>query len=180
MLIFINTLILILMHLNGYADDPIGVAYRFGAQFTYSVRDGDWWRLITSWFVHFGVRHFAMNMFVLYLIGSAIEGDFGSPLFAAVYVLGGLGSSLATLFFGSLFAVSAGASGAISGIMGFAFVYAHFRRVYVGRLDSRSLLIWIIVSQAYGFIFPNVGWIAHLGGLVTGAAIGLVVAKMKK
>jgi rhomboid protease GluP len=179
-LIFVNLIMIVMMYMNGYAEDPIGTALTFGAQYTYYVMEyGEWWRLATSWFVHYGVRHFAMNMFSLWIIGSSVEGEFGSVTFALAYVLCGVGSSVATLYFGSEFAVSAGASGAISGIFGFAFMFAHIRRVFVGRMDSRSLLIWIIITQGYGFIVPNVGWIAHLGGLVTGLFLGFIAAKMR-
>jgi rhomboid protease GluP len=180
LIIFVNAIVIVLMHLSGYMSNEIGVAMRFGAQYTDAVLHGDWWRLATSWFVHFGLMHFAMNMFSLWIIGSNVEGDFGSLKFAAIYVLSGLGSSLATLYFGSDFAVSAGASGAICGVMGFAYVYARVKRVNIGRLDSNSLFSWIFFVQVYGFLVPNIGWLAHLGGLIAGALIGFVAAKLKR
>ena len=179
-LLFINTLVIVLMHVNGYTHSPIEVAMRFGAQHTETVWGGEWWRLAASWFVHFGLQHFAMNMISLWILGSKIEGSFGTILFALVYIVSGLGSSVATLIFASPLAISAGASGAINGLLGFAYVYARIRRVYIGTLDSRSLMMWIVVIQIFGVIMPNVGWIAHLGGLVTGAFLGLLVAKLKK
>ncbi|MCL2577909.1 MAG: rhomboid family intramembrane serine protease [Defluviitaleaceae bacterium] len=180
-LLFVNSVIMILMYLDGYTHDPLETAFKYGAQYTDSILYyGEWWRLASSWFVHFGIRHFAMNMLALWIIGSTVEGELGSIKFAAAYILSGLGGSLATLYFGSDFAVSAGASGAICGIFGFAYMYAHVRRTYIGTLDSRALMIWIIISQAYGFIMPNIGWIAHLGGLITGGLFGFIIAKTRK
>ena len=181
LLLYVNSVIMFLMYLDGYTHNPIETSLKYGAQWTYYIMEyGEWWRLATSWFVHYGIQHFAMNMFSLGIIGSAVEGELGSIKFAVVYVLSGLGSSLATLYFGSDFSVSAGASGAICGILGFAYIYAHVRRTTIGILNSRSLLAWIIVSQAYGFIMPNVGWLAHLGGLMTGVLVGFAIAKIRK
>ena len=180
LLIFANTIIIALMYMDGYASNPTDTALRFGAQYTDYVFFGEWWRLASSWFVHFGIMHFSMNMFSLWIIGSNVEGEFGSIKFAIIYILSGLGSSFATLYFGSLNAVSAGASGAISGVFGFAFIYAHVRNTHIGIFNSRSLMSWILVTQVYGFFMPNIGWRAHLGGLITGIFAGLVAAKIKR
>jgi rhomboid protease GluP len=180
LIIFANTLIIALMHMDGYSHDPIEVALRFGAQYSDYVFYGEWWRLATSWFVHFGIMHYVMNMFALFLIGSSVEGEFGSFKFAIVYILSGLGGSVATLYYDNPWAVSAGASGAICGVVGFAFMYAYVKKIFVGRFDSRSLLSWIVVIQVYGFLVPDIGWVAHLGGLFTGIFIGFVAAKIKR
>jgi rhomboid protease GluP len=181
MLLFVNSVIMILMYLDGYYHDPLETALKYGAQHTgYILLYGEWWRLASSMFVHHGISHFAMNMFVLWIIGSTVEGEFGSVIFAVNYFLSGLCGSAAAFYFGSHIAVAAGASGAINGIFGFAFMYAHVRRVSIGNLDSRSLLTWICVGQVAGFILPNIGWLAHLGGLFAGCFVGFITAKLRK
>jgi membrane associated rhomboid family serine protease len=178
-LMFVNTIIFALMYLDGYTANPIDVAIKYGAQYTDAVLTGEWWRLASSWFVHFGLLHFSMNMASLWIIGSNVEGEIGSIKFVIAYVLSGLGGSAASLY-SSPYAVSAGASGAVCGIIGFAYLYSTIKRSSVGNFNSQSLLSWIVMIQVYGFLMPNIGWEAHLGGLIAGGLVGALFAKFEK
>ncbi len=154
----------------------------------YFVDHGDYYRLLTAGFVHFGFLHIALNMFVLATAGPQLEAALGRVRFAALYLVSLLGASalsylllpaghiVGNTIVGS--ASSGGASGAIFGVMGGLFVVA--KRL---RLDTRQLNVWIAYSLAFSFIPGlNVDWRSHIGGLLTGAAVtwGIVHAPRKR
>jgi membrane associated rhomboid family serine protease len=143
---------------------------RFGAQ--YGVADGQWYRLITSAFLHeqlgsgFGILHIAFNMWALIIVGPPLERVLGRLRFLSVYLVSALGGSVLYYFIASPRALALGASGAIFGLFGAWFVMA--RRM---RVDSRQIIGLIVLNLAIGFFVPNIGWQAHVGGLITGAAL---------
>lgn len=130
------------------------------------VFDGQWWRVFTAGFLHFGMIHLAFNMYALWVMGKECELALGRIRFLAVYLVGLLGGSVASLLFGSSDALVAGASGAVFGLMGGLAVLIH-------RLKQslRGVLILIGLNLALSFIVPNISILGHLGGLVTGAAL---------
>ncbi len=129
------------------------------------------WRMLTSIFVHSpgSFLHIAFNMFSLFVIGPILELAVGRMRFLALYLLSGLGGSVAVLFFAPDTAVL-GASGAIFGLLGAFFIIQR-------RLGGNSLQIIIVIAinVVLGFVIPNIAWQAHLGGLVVGALVALVV-----
>lgn len=127
---------------------------------------GEWWRLFTSGFLHFGMIHLAFNMYALWIIGKECELALGRLRFLAVYFVGLLGGSAASLLFGSPYAQVAGASGAVFGLMGGLAVL-----VYRLKMSPRGVLILIGINLALSFIVPNISLLGHLGGLVTGAIL---------
>ncbi len=136
---------------------PVGVAFL-----------GEWYRMVTSMFSHLEVMHIALNTLALWMVGGPLEEALGRLRYLALYLVSGLaGSALAYLLMdpnsGSL-----GASGAVFGVFGAALV--HLRRV---RRDPRPLLLLLALNLALP-LFPgtNIGWQAHLGGLVAGGVIG--------
>jgi len=128
-----------------------------------------WWLLLTSAFLHGSFLHIAFNMYVLFALGPALERVLGHGRYLALHLLSALGGAVASFWFSEANAVSVGASGAIFGLMG-ALVVAG-RRL---RFDVRQVLILIAINLVIGFIAPGVDWRAHLGGLVTGAAVAAV------
>lgn len=127
-------------------------------------RFGEWWRLITSAFLHFGLLHIALNMLNLYILGPDLEGYFGKLRFLGLYVGAALGGSVAVdLFAGNV--LSAGASGAVFGLMGAAIVVLLHRRANV-----QSLLVVVVINLILSTL-PGISLLAHVGGLVTGAVI---------
>jgi rhomboid protease GluP len=155
------------------------VQMAWGANFGPATKDGEWWRLGTAMFLHFGVVHLAMNMLALWDGGRLVERIFGPTRFAAIYFSSGLTGNLLSLIVQGDRAVSGGASGAIFGIYGAFLAYLlHERR----RLHPRGFrwMFWGAaafsgITLTLGFLIPGIDNAAHVGGLVTGATGGFVL-----
>ncbi|MEU4442591.1 rhomboid family intramembrane serine protease [Actinosynnema sp. NPDC050801] len=139
--------------------------------------DGEWWRLVTSGFLHFGLLHLALNMIALYVLGRDLEPVFGRLRFAAVYGVSLLGGGLAVYVFGGINTIVAGASGAVYGLMG-AMLVAVLRL----KLNPGPALGVIGLNVVLSFTLPGVSLLGHIGGLVVGALLtaGLVYAPSAK
>ncbi len=152
---------------------------RWGANFGGATPLGEWWRLLTCTFIHIGVLHLALNMWVLFDAGPLVERLVGNAGFAAAYLLSGLIGALASLGVNPL-VVSAGASGSIFGIFGVLLGVVLLRRGAIplpvfARLRN-SGLGFIGYNLVYGMMQPNVDMAAHVGGLIGGFACGLLLA----
>jgi membrane associated rhomboid family serine protease len=138
----------------------------FGVVFQPLVLSGEWWRLITAGFLHFGILHLFLNMYALFYVGLILEPRFGSPRFAAIYGVALVGGNLAACFFQSPESVSAGASGAIMGC--FAAMAVSGFRLKLPRQWLQSALVPIGMTLLYGLSRPGISNAAHVGGLVAG------------
>lgn len=139
------------------------------------VAAGEYYRLLTSAFLHEGVLHLLLNMYALYLFGPALEAALGRVRFAALYLVAALGGSAVSYAFSPPAQPSLGASGAVFGLLGAYFVVS--RRL---RRDTTPLLVLLAINLGYGFLVPRVDWKAHLGGLAAGALVGLVMVYAPK
>jgi membrane associated rhomboid family serine protease len=144
--------------------------------FTPAVADGDWYRLLTSAFLHYGATHLLFNMWALYVVGPPLEIALGRLRFVALYVLSALGGSVLVYLLSSLGAATAGASGAIFGLFGATFVIG--KRL---NLDVRWVVALIALNLAFTFVIPlissqNISWQGHIGGLVTGSVVAAAYA----
>ncbi|GAA5047270.1 membrane associated rhomboid family serine protease [Thermocatellispora tengchongensis] len=136
---------------------------------------GEWWRLITSAFLHapptgggFGLTHILFNMWALYAVGPELERRLGALRFAALYLISAIGGSIGVYLLG----ISAvGASGAIYGLFGALFVVSK-RLGY----DPRGVLWLIGINVVLTFLLPGISWQGHLGGLVTGSLVAVAFA----
>jgi membrane associated rhomboid family serine protease len=136
-----------------------------------AVADGEFYRLLTSAFMHFGLMHIAFNMLALFFVGPALEITLGRLRYGALYVLSALGGSVLAYLLAALNSNTAGASGAIFGLFGALFV--------VGRklnMDVRGIVGVIVLNLVITFVIPLIGgqsisWQGHIGGLVTGAVV---------
>ena len=135
------------------------------------VAAGEYYRLLTSAFLHGGVVHLLLNMYALYLFGPQLEGALGRLRFIVLYVVSALGGSALSYAFAAPTQPSLGASGAVFGLLG-AYLVINRR---LGR-DNTPLLMLLAINLAYGFLVPNIDWRAHLGGLVTGGLVAAVIA----
>lgn len=135
------------------------------------VAEGEWWRVITSGFLHFGLIHLGMNMFGLYILGSVLERQIGSMRFLALYFAALVGGSLGALLLDPD-ALTAGASGAIYGVLGATFVVLRNRGV-----DPWSTGIggWVVISIIWTFAVPGISIGGHVGGMLAGALVGMVM-----
>lgn len=131
---------------------------------------GEWYRLVTSMFMHGSILHIAFNMYVLLVLGPTLERILGHGRFLLLYILCGLGGAVASYWLSPATTFSVGASGAIFGLMGALLVAG--RRM---RYDVTTVVVLIAINLAIGFIFGGIDWRAHIGGLVTGAAIAAVM-----
>ncbi|MDN5748028.1 MAG: rhomboid family intramembrane serine protease [Pseudonocardia sp.] len=135
-----------------------------------TVAAGEWWRILTSGFLHIGPLHLAFNMFALWVIGRDIEILLGRGRFLAVYLLGILGGAAAVMLLYGPAAFVAGASGAVFGLMG-GLLVALLRL----RRPPGQVIGLLAVNLALGFFIPGISWQAHVGGMILGAAATAVL-----
>ena len=146
---------------------------RFGLIPT-EVHHGEWYRLITSAFLHENIQHIAFNMFTLAIIGAPLEATLGKARFLALYLVSALGGSVASYLLSSPNEIGIGASGAIFGLFGAYFVIARRHR-----WDTSAILALIGINLFIGFTSTTIDWRDHLGGLVTGAIVGAVMSRSR-
>ncbi len=135
------------------------------------------WRMLTSIFAHSTsfIGHIAFNMYALYICGRVLEPMLGRLRFLALYLVAGLGGSVAVLLITDPRVPVLGASGAVFGLFAAMFVLLRSRGV-----QSMQIVILIVINLAIGFIFPGIAWEAHVGGLVLGAAVAAAMAYAPK
>ncbi len=146
-----------------------------GAQWGPLFEYGQWYRLFTALFLHAGLLHLLFNMYALWILGNYMENFYGTWRFLVVYFTSGLVGNLATQFF-YYNTISLGASGAIFGLAGAIFV-SGYRSDYVAfKRYSMGLLPFIIINIVWGFMGSYVNNAAHIGGLLTGLALGYFIS----
>ncbi|CAN5316959.1 rhomboid family intramembrane serine protease [soil metagenome] len=128
--------------------------------------DDQYYRLVTSAFLHYGIVHLLFNMYALYVVGPPLEARLGRLRFGALYALSALGGSVLVYLVSPLNSATAGASGAVFGLFGATFVVAKALH-----LDVRWVVGLIGVNVLITFIAPGISWQGHAGGLITGAGV---------
>lgn len=132
--------------------------------------NGEYYRLITSAFLHYGIAHLVLNMWALWVVGTPLELWLGRLRFAALYGLSALGGAVLVYWASPVNSLTAGASGAIYGLFGAIFVLS--RRL---NLDIRPIAFIIVLNLVFTFLPGlNISWQGHLGGLITGAVTAAV------
>jgi len=182
LIILANVLVFVLMLINGVSpmEPAIKDLLAWGADFGPLTTNGEWWRVLSSTFVHIGVIHILMNMYVLFSIGKFTERLFGHFGFAVLYLLSGVGGSLASLFWHPQ-TVSAGASGAIFGLYGGLLAFLLLQRHAIPAETLKSLTAstgtFLLYNVIYGVMRAGTDMAAHVGGLLTGFLIGLLLTQ---
>lgn len=142
------------------------------------LQEGQYYRLVTSFFMHFGIRHLSNNMLVLFILGDNMERALGHVKYFVFYMLCGVGANLVSMFMGmgapGYPVVSAGASGAIFGVVGGLIYIVAVNRGRLEDLSSSQLTALALVSIYQGFTSTGVDNAAHVGGLITGIFLGAV------
>lgn len=140
------------------------------------VSGGDYYRLVTAMFLHYGLIHLVMNMWALWVLGQVLEAALGPLRFFALYMVAGIGGNVAVYLLSAPNTESAGASGAIFGMFGALFVV--LRRM--GR-NASSVVPVLVINLLITFTVPNISIGAHIGGLIVGTAVsvGLVYAPQR-
>lgn len=177
-LIFLNLTIFIIMVLTGVSLFSPGVEnlLLWGANFRPFTLNNEWWRLLTSTFIHIGLFHIAFNMWCLWSLGKMAERMFGTWTFLILYIFSGLSASMVSLWWHPD-VVSAGASGAIFGVAGGLIMFWYRGKLRVPRAlvkeNLRSLLLFVGYNLFYGFTESGIDNAAHLGGLSVGLIMGI-------
>lgn len=146
------------------------------AQPTGGIVGGEWWRLLSSMFLHAGLIHLGLNAYVLWIFGVEIERQIGRLFTLAVFLVTGVFAGATSYAFAGSFAIAVGASGAIFGLVGTFIAYNYLRRQHVmAQARLRGALTMLIINLVIGFSIPAIDWRAHLGGLVAGLVAGFAV-----
>jgi membrane associated rhomboid family serine protease len=153
--------------------------YENGVLFGPAVADGDWWRLVTAMFLHYGLLHLGMNMLVLWFIGPPLEDYFGRWRYLLVYLVSGLAGSAGALI-ASPNALTVGASGAIWGIMGAALVL-EARKIWVFGGQAMGLVVFnLIFTFVIGLSGGGISIGGHIGGLIGGGLCAFAYSSLRK
>src|SRR5271156_593107 len=180
-----NVLVYVAMGLSGvsWTDPSVLQAIRWGADFGPLTLSGQWWRLFTSMFVHFGFVHILLNMWCLRNLAVALEPMMGRLAFSITYLFSGLAASAVSTAWNP-WRASAGASGAIFGIAGAFVSYLVLKKAAIPaslvRQNLRSLAIFILLNLSIGAASGHIDNSAHLGGLAAGLVIGAVIPKFRR
>lgn len=172
------TALLLASILVGYAFQWLsgGSLTDLGANFGPYVRAGQYWRLVTSMFLHGSILHLIVNAWALFQLGELFEMLLGSGRLLLVYFVSGIAGSIASVLFTD--APSVGASGAIFGLMGALIAFLLRRRESLTPMAKSllgQLVIWAGINVAIGASTPGIDNAAHLGGCAAGLVLGLVL-----
>ncbi len=179
-LVTINLSVFLLMLVSGvhYFNPTVLDLLTWGADHGPNVLNGELWRPLTATFVHVGILHIAMNMYILASVGPLVERLVGNVGFAVLYLAAGLGGSLVSLCYDPLI-VSAGASGAVFGVYGALIAVLRQKSGAIPQevltRIRKSGLAFVGYNLLLGFMIPQIDNAAHIGGLAVGFLCGLVL-----
>lgn len=183
LLVVINIAVFLLVEFTGFSQD-IEHMIKWGAVYPPLITEkGEVYRLFTSMFLHFGIEHLVNNMLVLFVLGSRLERVVGKWRFLFIYLAGGLLGNIISLtadLSKNSYTVSAGASGAVFGVMG-AMIFVVIRnKGHLEDLSIKQILIMAVFSLYFGFASTGVDNAAHLGGLVSGFILAAVAGQPRR
>ena len=179
----INVSVFVGMLLSGVSPmNPTGASLMaWGANFGPYTLTGQWWRLLTSCFVHAGIIHIAFNMWCLWSLGGLAERLYGRATFAVVYLLCGISGSLGSVWWHRPPTISVGASGAIFGIAGAVIAsikLGEFSSGVMTKATMQSLIAFVGYNVVFGAISGGTDNACHFGGLAAGLVLGALIAKV--
>ncbi|HEY6595775.1 MAG TPA: rhomboid family intramembrane serine protease [Asanoa sp.] len=137
----------------------------------HGVAAGEYYRLFTAMFIHYGILHLALNMWALWVLGRNLEYALGPLRFAVLYVLAGLGGNVAAYLLAAPNGETAGASTAIFGL--FAAIFIVLRKL--GR-DTSAIIPILIINLVFTFTVSAISWQGHIGGLIVGGIVAVIMA----
>lgn len=177
-----NTIMFLLLSFYGSQDGTynflngsmnLDTLIQFGAKSAYHIVQGEWWRLITPVFLHIGIMHFLFNSIALLSLGSLVERVYGSARFLALYFLSGIAGNIASFLFSD--APGAGASGAIFGTLGAIIYFVLHSKADWSKALGRDVVLILTVNILIGMFYPSIDNYAHLGGLVGGFLMAVLL-----
>ncbi|MCI9489984.1 rhomboid family intramembrane serine protease [Lachnospiraceae bacterium 48-42] len=178
MIAAVNIIVFFALSFIGMTEDASFMA-EHGAMFVpYVTEQGEYYRIFTSMFLHFGFQHLMNNMVMLIAIGYTLEHEVGKFRFFIIYLISGLGGTFLSMWqdiHTGQYAVAAGASGAIFGLLGATLLIAARNRGRVGEISGRGLLFTVGISLYFGYANGGVDNFAHIGGLLTGMILAVLL-----
>ncbi len=172
-ILIINLLFFLAMTFLGNGSEDVLTLVKFGAVQRNLVLDyHEYYRLFTAMFIHIGIVHLLCNSYAIYVIGSQVETFYGKMKFLIIYLLSGLCGSALSICFSD--AVSAGASGAIFGLLSAILYFGYHYRLYLGNVLRSQIVPVIILNLSLGFLLPGIDNAAHIGGLVSGLFLSMI------
>lgn len=174
----VNVIVFFYLTFQGMTEDGAFMLEHGAMYVPYVLGEGEYYRLFSSMFMHFGFEHLVNNMVMLLVIGFTLEREIGTIKFLIIYLLSGLGGNILSAVWDVMlesFAVSAGASGAIFGIVGALLYVALRNRGRIGEMSGRGLVFMVILSLYYGFTGGGVDNFAHIGGLLSGFILSVLL-----
>lgn len=183
LLILLNTLIFLIVEFTGGSENGQHMLECGAAYAPLILEQGQWYRVFSSMFLHFGAPHLINNMLVLFVLGQRLEPAVGRLRFLLIYIAGGLGGNFISLFWDMRtgdYSVSAGASGAVFAVMG-GMIYVIIRhRGRVADLTMKQMLIMAAFSLYFGFASEGLDNAAHAGGLLCGFLAAVIFYHPRK
>lgn len=182
-LIVINIAVFFILTLFGDTEDAVFML-QHGAMYAPYVTEGhEYYRIFTCLFLHFGIAHLLNNMVMLGALGWNLELEIGKIRYIIIYFGSGIIGNIISLCYDLTLqqpAVSAGASGAIFGLMGALLYVVITNRGRLGRLSGRGMLVMVALSLYFGLTSSGVDNLAHIGGLVSGFLLAVVLYRRRK
>jgi Uncharacterized membrane protein (homolog of Drosophila rhomboid) len=182
-ILLINVFVFLFIEIKDSTENVLSMM-KYGATFEpLIIYNKEYYRLVTSMFLHFGIDHITSNMIFLVMLGREIENLVGRFKFLIVYMLSGIIANIVSVLYNYLrnyYVVGAGASGAVFGIMG---MFLYFCIVVEGErreFRKENAIIMIIYSLYSGFVSSNVNNVAHVVGLISGIIISVPLLYNKK
>jgi rhomboid protease GluP len=177
-LIAVNVIYFLCLEMNGSTEDTQFMVSHGAMYAPLVIERGEYYRLITSTFMHFGINHIMNNMLILFILGDNLERALGHIKYLLFYLICGVGANVASMIInlsGYRNVVSAGASGAIFGVIGGLLYAVAVNRGQLEDLSTRQLVVVILCSLYFGFTSTGVDNAAHIAGLIIGIIMGVVL-----
>ena len=181
-LIAVNVIVFLFLSFRGMTEDGMFLLEHGAMYVPYMIEKGEYYRIFTSMFLHFGFDHLLNNMVILAAIGWNLEYEIGQLKFVILYLFSGLDGNLLSAYWDIRvgdYAVSAGASGAIFGVIGALLYVAIRNRGRIGDISGKGLVFMIILSLYYGYSSGGVDNMAHIGGLIAGFLLSVLLYRKK-
>jgi rhomboid protease GluP len=184
-LIVLNVAMFLLEIVAGGSTNPF-VLHRLGQLETSNfLAAGQYWRLLTSLFLHYGPIHLLFNIYALYILGPALERSIGALRFIACYLISGIGSGLGIVLLHAIGLTPAeevvGASGSIMGVVGaWAGFLLRYRHAPLARRRLQNIVFIVVIQTVFDLSTPQVSMAAHMCGLIAGLVLGLVLAPRER
>ena len=182
-LIAVNVAVFFILSLFGDTEDAVFMMQHGAMYSDFVIQEHEYYRLFTCLFLHFGIEHLLNNMVILGALGWNLELQTGKIRFLLIYFGSGLfGNVVSLIFHGAAqeYTVSAGASGAIFGLMGALLWVVIANHGRLGRLSGRGMLVMVALSLYFGLSSSGVDNYAHIGGLVCGFLLALILYRKRR